>query len=193
LTSNPDDKTSGGRGEATRRRILAVTAGLIGERGWSGFSTRDIAAAAGVTQGVVTYHWRSKDDLVREAALRAAADSLEPVTGALRAGPTVRSALERMLVLIDAVRHQPALTALLFETMLHAGRDEPLRERLAVMVREFRAELAHALEREGAAEPDTQAAALAAALDGLLLHAVVDTELDVAAAGAALLALLDQR
>jgi AcrR family transcriptional regulator len=193
LTSNPDDKTSGGRGEATRRRILAVTAELIAQNGWSGFSTRDIAARAGVTQGVVTYHWRSKDELVREAALAAAAESLEPVAAALREGPTVRAALERMVVLIDAVRHQPALTALLFETMLHAGRDEPLRARLAVMVREFRAELSRALEREDADDPDAQAAALAAALDGLLLHAVVDMDLDVAAAGAALLALLDHR
>ena len=62
---------SSDRGEATRGRILAATAELIAEAGWSGFSTRDIAARAGVTQGVVSYHWRSKDDLVQEAALGA--------------------------------------------------------------------------------------------------------------------------
>src|SRR5919204_917957 len=122
--------TSSHRGKATRGRILEATAELIAQAGWSGFSTRDIAARAGVTQGVVSYHWRSKDDLVREAALVAAAESLEPVAAALRAGPAVRDALERSLPLIDALRRQPALTALLFETMLHAGRDERLRDAL---------------------------------------------------------------
>jgi TetR/AcrR family transcriptional regulator, regulator of biofilm formation and stress response len=178
------------RGKATRGRILVATAELIAQAGWSGFSTRDIAARAGVNQGVVSYHWRSKDELVREAALAATAESLEPVAAALREGPTLQAALERFLGLIDAVRAHPALTALLFETMLHAGRDEPLRAALKGMLRDFREPLAVALARDGVAEPEARATALAAALDGLLLHAVVDDELDVDTAGAALRALL---
>src|SRR5919204_1056017 len=101
--------TSSDRGRATRARILAATAELIAQAGWSGFSTRDIAARAGVTQGVVSYHWRSKDELVREAALAATAQSLAPVAAALREAPSVHDALERFLALIDAVRRQPAL------------------------------------------------------------------------------------
>jgi AcrR family transcriptional regulator len=178
------------QGEATRARILAATAELIAEAGWSGFSTRDIAARAGVTQGVVSYHWRSKDDLVREAALAASADSLEPVAVALRDAPSVREALERSLALIEAIRDEPALALLLFETMLHAGRDDRLREALAEMLREFRGGLAAALEREGVSEAASLAAVLSAAWDGLFLHAAVDGELDVGGAGRALLDLL---
>jgi TetR/AcrR family transcriptional regulator, regulator of biofilm formation and stress response len=178
------------RGEATRARILQATAALIAEDGWSGFSTRDIAARAGVTQGVVSYHWRSKDDLVQEAALGATAESLEPISAALREAPSVREALERSLALVEAIRAEPALTLLLFETMLHAARDERLRDALAGMIRDFRGELAAALAREGVAGAEPLAAALSAAWDGLLLHAVVDDELDVADAGAALLRLL---
>src|SRR4051812_712065 len=103
------------RGEATRTQILAATASLIAEAGWTGFSTRDIAARAGVTQGVVTYHWRSKDELVRDAALRATEEALEPVIAALRAAPTAHAALLESLDMIEAVRGRPALTALLFE------------------------------------------------------------------------------
>ena len=88
------------------------------------------------------------------------------------------------------MRQQPALTALVFETMPHAGRDEPLRAALKDMLRHFREQLAAQLERDGLPQAETRAAALAAALDGLLLHAVVDDELDVEAAGAALLALV---
>jgi AcrR family transcriptional regulator len=182
--------TSRDRGKATRGRILAATAELIAQAGWSGFSTRDIATRAGVTQGVVTYHWRSKEELVREAALAATAQSLEPVAAALREAPTVHAALQGFLALIDEVRRQPALTALLFETMLHAGRDEPLRAALRSMLRDFREPLTAALTRDGLPQAETRAATLAAALDGLLLHAVVDDQLDVAAAGAALGALV---
>jgi AcrR family transcriptional regulator len=178
------------RGEATRAAILRATAELVAEEGWSGFSTRGIAARAGVTQGVVSYHWRSKDDLVREAALAAAEESLAPVAAALREAPSVREALERSLALVEAIRAEPPLMLLLFETMLQAGRDERLREALQAMIRDFRTALAAALGREGAAEPEALAAALSAAWDGLLLHAVVDEALDVAEAGEALLRLL---
>jgi AcrR family transcriptional regulator len=178
------------RGEATRRRILAATAELVAESGWSGFSTREIAARAGVTQGVVSYHWRSKDDLVREAALAATLETFEPIAAALREEASVREVFERSLAFLEAIRGEPALTLLLFETMLQATRDEQVRDALAAMLHEFRVELTAALEREGVPDAEPLAAALAAALDGLLLHAVVDERLDVAAAGEAVLALL---
>jgi len=180
------------RGEATRERIARATAQLIAEVGWSGFSTRDIARRADVTQAVVTYHWRSKDDLVREAALTFAAESLEPVLAALREAPSARAALEASLGVIAEFRDEPALTALMFETMLQAGRDQTLRTAFAEMLREFREELAGRLAADGAAEPAALATALSAAFDGLFLHAVVDEHLDVQAAGAALLSLLDE-
>lgn len=185
--------TSRERGEATRGKILQATAELIAEAGWSGFSTREIAARAGVTQGIVSYHWRSKDDLVREAALAASVQTLAPTFDALDEAPSVHGALERLLELEDVLRAQPQLTLLLFETMLQSGRDPQLREALAELIRAFRTRLAAALAQEGAADPEATAAALTAALDGLFLHAVVDDRLDLQAAGAALLRLLEAR
>jgi AcrR family transcriptional regulator len=180
------------RGRATRAKILAATAELIAEAGWSGFSTRDIAARAGVTQGIVGYHWRSKDDLVREAALTASTQALAAVFDAVDQAPSVRAALEQLLELAAVFRDQPPLTLLLFETMLQAGRDPQLREALAAMLRDFRTRLATALGDQGAAQPDATATALTAALDGLFLHAVVDDRLDLHAAGTELFRLLDQ-
>lgn len=184
--------TSSERGRATRAKILQATAELIAEAGWSGFSTRDIAARAGVTQGIVSYHWRSKDDLVREAALAASVETLKPVYDLLDQAPSVRDALGRLLELEDAFRAQPELTLLLFETMLQAGRDPQLRDALAEMLHDFRTRLAAVLTKEGAVEPAATAAALTAALDGLFLHAVVDRRLDVQTAGAVLLRLLER-
>ena len=57
--------------DATRDRIVAAAADLFAERSFDGATTRDIAARAGVTQPLLNYHFRSKDEL-----WRAAVDSL---------------------------------------------------------------------------------------------------------------------
>ena len=52
---------------AARDRILAAAADLFAERSFDGATTRDIAARAGVTQPLLNYHYRSKDELWRAA------------------------------------------------------------------------------------------------------------------------------
>jgi len=56
--------------EATRERIVAAALEAFAERGFHGASTRDIAERAGTNQGLITYHFRSKDELWRAAADR---------------------------------------------------------------------------------------------------------------------------
>ncbi|HXY46224.1 MAG TPA: helix-turn-helix domain-containing protein, partial [Acidimicrobiales bacterium] len=51
--------------DATRERILAAALDLFSELSFDGASTRDIAARAGVTQPLLNYHFRSKDELWR--------------------------------------------------------------------------------------------------------------------------------
>ena len=57
--------------DPTRDRIVAAAADLFSERSFDGATTREIAARAGVTQPLLNYHFRSKDEL-----WRAAVDSL---------------------------------------------------------------------------------------------------------------------
>lgn len=54
----------------TRNRILDAAVTAFAEQGFAASSTRDIAARAGVTQGLLTYHFASKDELWRAAADR---------------------------------------------------------------------------------------------------------------------------
>ena len=49
--------------DATRDRIVAAATDLFAERSFDGASTRDIAGRAGVTQPLLNYHFRSKDEL----------------------------------------------------------------------------------------------------------------------------------
>jgi AcrR family transcriptional regulator len=54
--------------EATRERILEAAVEAFAEKGFLGASTREIARRAGTNQGLITYHFRSKDELWRAAA-----------------------------------------------------------------------------------------------------------------------------
>jgi TetR/AcrR family transcriptional regulator len=54
--------------EATRERILEAAVAAFAEKGFLGASTREIARRAGTNQGLITYHFRSKDELWRAAA-----------------------------------------------------------------------------------------------------------------------------
>jgi len=52
----------------TRQRIIEAAIAAFAERGFHGASTREIAGRCGVTQGLVTYHYKNKDNLWRAAA-----------------------------------------------------------------------------------------------------------------------------
>lgn len=56
------------RGQATRSRIVTAAVKAFAEKGFEAASTREIAHTAGVDQGLLTYHFPSKDDLWRAAA-----------------------------------------------------------------------------------------------------------------------------
>lgn len=56
--------------DATRERILDAALDLFSELSFDGARTRDIAARAGVTQPLLNYHFRTKDDLWRSAVDR---------------------------------------------------------------------------------------------------------------------------
>lgn len=49
--------------DATRARIVAAALDLFSEISFDGATTREIAAKAGVTQPLLNYHFRSKDEL----------------------------------------------------------------------------------------------------------------------------------
>lgn len=51
--------------DPTRDRILSAAADLFSARSFDGATTREIAARAGVTQPLLNYHFRSKDELWR--------------------------------------------------------------------------------------------------------------------------------
>jgi AcrR family transcriptional regulator len=70
-TSSPDSRPAITRAQQrsmTRLRIVRAATDVFSELGFEGGSTREVARRAGVQQGLVTYHFTSKDELWRAAA-----------------------------------------------------------------------------------------------------------------------------
>jgi AcrR family transcriptional regulator len=60
-------RTQAQRSEAMRRRVLDAAVQVLGERGYAGFRTAEVADAAGASRGALTHHFPTKDALVLAA------------------------------------------------------------------------------------------------------------------------------
>ena len=183
----------------TRERLLGAAAELIAELGWGRVTTRAVAARAGLPHGSVSYHFRGKQELLIEAALDAFRREI-PVA-AFEALDTV----DALLALIEAEvgdpeAIDPVLSRLMLEAMREAEREPVLRERMGAMMREYRDLMVRTVRAEQArggvfdgASPEAIATLLGAVGDGLLMHVLLDRDVDVAGAIAAMRALLAPR
>ncbi|MBP7338102.1 TetR/AcrR family transcriptional regulator [Niveispirillum sp.] len=79
----PKSHAEGGMAEPVRDVILGAAVTEFSEKGFLGTTTRDIASRAGVNHGMVTYYFKSKEALWREATRlifgRLAAEVMEGV------------------------------------------------------------------------------------------------------------------
>lgn len=88
------------RGSETRARIVAAAIHEFAERGFDGASTREISRRASANQGLITYHFRSKEALWK-AAVDAMFAELSEEFGSLAselAGAEPREQLRELLV-----------------------------------------------------------------------------------------------
>ncbi|MCB0962126.1 MAG: TetR family transcriptional regulator [Acidimicrobiales bacterium] len=85
--------------DPTRDRIVRAAADLFAERSFDGATTRAIAARAGVTQPLLNYHYRSKDELWKAAVdslFEQLAASMAAETEELQGVDAVAAARERV-------------------------------------------------------------------------------------------------
>lgn len=160
----------------TKARILRAATELIGEQGWGGVTTRSVAERAGVLHGVVSYHFDGKADLLRQAAVLGAIECLAEPVEILFAAPSVPAGLRALARWLAGGPTSLSELALLAETMLAAQRDPELARLTAGLLADFRSVLAERLGETDVAATD--AMLLAATLDGLILHRVLDPDLD---------------
>lgn len=182
---------------ATRKGIIDAAVALIGELGWGKVTTRAIAARAGVPHGAVGYHFNGKAELLREAAISATMRALgEPIAIAQQAD-SVAGLIEGTFSWYAGGGISDPSVALLLEVTREAVRDDTLRESFASVLRDYRVSLTDLVIRDqerGALFPGASSAGtatlVAALLDGLLLHLILDPHLDIQATVSAVRTLL---
>nr|WP_238350847.1 TetR family transcriptional regulator [Kribbella shirazensis] len=146
--------------------MLAATLTVIERDGVAGVSHRAVAAEADVSVASITYHFPTLDDLL-VAALRSAAEDLAVELHGRGSELGARPADELARLIEHSAVRRRGRTLALYELYLYAARRPDLREAAGAWLEPL-TEIARALT----ADPQ-KARLLVAALDGLLIQALI--------------------
>ena len=164
--------------------ILTAAVNEFLEKGYEGASVDSIARRAGLTKGGIYHHFRSKDEIL----LAANEKFEEPVHSMIKTAESTPDAAEAISGFIaeylEYWSNRPkemAFFFLSFSKVLSSPKLSALYEEYCHMMRLF----AYGLYNRGMEsglfrvhDPDRQALALLAALDGVLGYMILDRELD---------------
>lgn len=147
-------KQSAPRG-VNRERILRAALDIISNRGVDKVTHRAVASVAGVSPGTTTYHFATREDLVRESFSLYIDDYQRSLVETLTHRPVqTREDFVRFLSGMTTLSpDQSGLEAIEYEMVLFAGRDEAMRMRVAAWSRTLESWLSDPLERLGASRP----------------------------------------
>jgi AcrR family transcriptional regulator len=176
-----------------RERILRAAEALIAQRGAQAATTKAVAEAAGLRQGLFHYYFASKEALLLELLRRQVADYV--ASSAARRGELAQGGLPVLFAQAAADLEQRTGPWRLRLELMHLGLANPqLGEAVRGLLAEARNQTAQNLAAaRGAAAPGSQdlamADALKAAMDGLAFQRLLDPDYPLGAAGDVLLAM----
>ena len=166
-------------------RILDATVEVMAEVGLDRVRGRVVADRAGVNPALVHYYFGTMAAVVVEAAEHALVNDLGPSIEAFASCGTVQEGVAAILDWIVENGRTPGAT-ILAEAMVKGTRDPKFRSWSRNAARRFRALILERLEQgrdageiNAALDLEATAMLLAAALDGLLFHHLVDPKLAV--------------
>ena len=183
-------------------RIVEAMRRSVAARGAAGSTFDQVAREAGVSRGLLHYHFGTKERLLAEVVRRDSEIRLEHLGSELDSATTVTEVIDVLVhSLEDLVERDPGFVALMFELFTSGRRNPEIAAEFAALQRATRtqvAELLAARQREGvirlADEPEAVAAVLLSLADGLALRLLGEPEHDhratLAAATAAARALI---
>jgi AcrR family transcriptional regulator len=164
-----------------REQIIRAALRLVRREGVHGFTTTDVADEAGVSRGILHYHFRDKEEIVHEALLLSLLEFGRRVTEAIvGAGDSARA---RLLALVDATMNESevAFYAALLEFWSPARRLEAHRAAMATLYDGWIAFIAGIIRHGIAAgelprpvvSPEDLACGLVALHDGLMVQRLI--------------------
>lgn len=160
--------------EQTRRRLLDATRDLVVANGWSSTSSRAIAERAGINQALINFHFKGKAGLFR-ATLDLCVAEIEKDFGPWMEAPSLAAYIDKSVESIPRVRRNKNFK-FLFAAMLEGAHDEKIKKAVTDQMHAFREGLSVFLAGQGMPAEDLgrYAAVMAAAMDGLMIHFILD-------------------
>lgn len=152
------------RAEATRQRLLAAAVSAFADKGFHGTTTRDIAAAAGMSPAALYIHYRSKEELLHRISLRGHERTLAVVRESIASAGDPMAQVRRVVRAFAVLHARDHTTARIINYEL-VGLSPEHFEEIRALRRQITAELRVVVERGVAAgvfdAPDPQMAATA--------------------------------
>lgn len=172
-----------GTGTARAQAIVEAARACIAEDGLSGATFERIAARAGVSHGLVHYHFRSKDTLLLAVCRETCRDQTAALAEALSGSHDRAGGADRLRELLMQFLAAPAGFRLLSELWTLAARDPAIRTEVGRLYADQRSALADAIRTAASegrtalrAEPEAIATTILAVADGLVLQAHLEPD-----------------
>lgn len=171
--AHPGPRTQADRTARARRRLIQAAIRLLAERGYTGTTLAEIGREAGLSRGLVTHHFGSKDACIIAAIEEIRATAQRVFQEGAVDGRRGLARIDNLIAMyIGSARGGTQYVRALYVVMADAISEAPsLREAVAhvneVFRSHLRAMLAEAVE-DGEIPPDTDLAANAVLVEGLL-------------------------
>ncbi|MEV0528242.1 TetR/AcrR family transcriptional regulator [Streptomyces sp. NPDC050439] len=175
--TNLVDRPTSARGQRRREQLADAGVELLAESGWPGVTTRSVAERANANLGLIHYYWGGLPQLKATIARRAGEQVFDPVTTELSSTTTIGEAHAKLIELLSTP-HDDRTARLTVELIAGAAREPLLGEVLRESLTETRAVLRAWIKRVHPTAPDGTETVLIALLDGMLLHRMLDPDLD---------------
>ncbi|MDO3409760.1 TetR/AcrR family transcriptional regulator [Saccharibacillus sp. CPCC 101409] len=171
------NQTQKGNQEERRNAIIQAAFTLFGQGGYTRATMKDIAAKAGVAQGLIGYHFGTKEALLVEVVrewminrgMKAAFAQLEPHTS------PAELLQQALLHVVQFRKENPEWFTLLISLWTESVNNEKLARELSDLYKEMKSGMIRILDRLelplNAEEKETLASLVQAVFDGLTLQA----------------------
>ncbi|MBS1878496.1 MAG: TetR family transcriptional regulator [Actinobacteria bacterium] len=160
--------------EDERRRpgfwtLLREVPHVVGKVGFRGLTYRRLASDAGVTYGLISYYFGSRDSLIEKAAYLASEEAIERS----RLVATSSEIDDFAAGLSKLLAEEPDAQAFQYELACEARRSPSLQPSVKRMYDRYVAVVSSSLDELGVAHDEALARVVFAALDGLVLQQLV--------------------
>lgn len=169
-------------------RIVEAMRASVAARGIAGSTFDHVAAEAGVSRGLLHYHFGTKEQLLIEVVRREADVRTERLEEAIEASSDAEDVLAALVRSFEDWLGDGPTPVMLYEMLTLAQRNEEIAAELALLGRRTRSHLGDALSRKRdervlslRVDPELAAMFLFVLADGIIVRRLSEPELDISA------------